>query len=293
MTSKRMKYILPAFVSLCIASYIVQGQVTMFQPKVISNDEEFGITIAPDGDEVLFMRAYGGRDSVHIFQSSKVNGEWVKPRLSFFSDKSTIQIDPFYSPDGKSILYNEQTSDSSGYDIYIINRSEKDWSAPKLLSESINTKAHEFFATMSLNRNIYFTRRNESNDIYVSFWDNGQYQTAVPIQGAVNTLKDSESNPFISPNEDYLIFSSRRPGGFGNADLYISFINDNGNWSHPINLGDTVNTSDSEFCPGLFIKKKKFVFSRTKFEGDLRIENIFTVPFKSLKITKLKKLAKW
>lgn len=281
------------FVVLMTFMLLVQGQGKRFEPGLISNNEEFGFTISPDGQHALFMRAYGGRDSVHIFHSKKVKGKWSKPELSFFSKRAINQIDPFFTPDGKSILYNEQTTDSSGYDIYIINKKKGRWGSPQLLSDAINTNASEFFATMAMNRNIYFTRRNESNDIYVSIWKNGKFQRAKAIRGMVNTVQDSESNPFISPDESYLIFSSRRAEGFGNADLYISFKNEVGAWSYPINLGSAINTEDSEFCPGLSLQNHKFTFSRTQFREDIRVENIYAIPIKRLRIKKLRSQAKW
>jgi hypothetical protein len=40
----------------------------------------------------------------------------------------------------------------------------------------------------------------------------------------------NEADPFVAPDESYLIFQSKRPGGFGNNDLYISFRNKGGQW---------------------------------------------------------------
>jgi len=38
---------------------------------------------------------------------------------------------------------------------------------------------------------------------------------------------------FVSPDEQTIIFSSERPGGFGGADIYVSFRDGRGNWSEP------------------------------------------------------------
>src|SRR5690606_14410307 len=58
----------------------------------------------------------------------------------------------------------------------------------------------------------------------------------------------SDSDPFISPDEDYMIFTSNRPGGYGSNDLYISFYK-NEKWDTPINLGNEINTSNNEYAP--------------------------------------------
>ena len=280
------------FISMLLSySTLTFCQIEMFEKGLISNDDAFGLSLSVDGNELLYVKAYGGRDSLRLFHSKKINGIWQQPIISPFFEKGVNQIDPSYSPDGKSILINALVKEKNGYDVYMINREESGWSEPILLSENINTEAHEFYATMTLSKDIYFTRRNESNDIYVSQWNNGAYQKSIPISENINT-ENSESNPYISPNGDYLIFISNREGGYGNADLYITFLK-NERWSHPLNLGPMINTADSEFCPSIDFLNQRFYFAKTIRDGDNRIENIFSIPLSDLKIKDLKIKAKW
>ena len=39
------------------------------------------------------------------------------------------------------------------------------------------------------------------------------------------------ARPMPGPNEDYVVFNSDRPGGFGGGDLYISFADGQGGWT--------------------------------------------------------------
>ncbi|HEY5747279.1 MAG TPA: tetratricopeptide repeat protein [Chryseolinea sp.] len=55
----------------------------------------------------------------------------------------------------------------------------------------------------------------------------------------------------VSEDGKTLYFSSDMPGGFGRKDLYISSWT-NGQWTKPVNLGETVNTSGDESYPALF-----------------------------------------
>ncbi|MEO6219618.1 MAG: hypothetical protein ABIO81_04260 [Ginsengibacter sp.] len=279
------------FISVIIISKISFGQVKIFAPNLISDNKAFGLTISASGKELLYVKSFGGRDSLQIFQSKKVKGKWKNPELAFFADTNFKQIDPAFSPDGNSILFNSLTSKESSFDIYIIQRTGSGWTKPERLSDSINTTASEFYATISSKKNIYFTRRIQSNDIYVSYFVNNTYGKALPLSPAINTDKN-ESNPFISPDEDYIIFFSDRADGFGDTDLYISF-NKAGKWSSPLNLGDKINTNFAEFCPGIDFKNKKFLFSRTQVANNKRVENIYTIPLKQLAIHKFRKIAKW
>ena len=89
-----------------------------------------------------------------------------------------------------------------------------------------------------------------------------------------------------------MIFFADYKNGFGETDLYISFRKQN-KWSHPINLGDKINSKVGEFCPSIDFKNKFFLFSRTEVVNGKRIENIYTCPLINLKLKKLKKLAEW
>ncbi len=279
------------FLLLTLLTSFVRGQVALFEEGVISDNGVFGAAMSPDGVDFLFVQAYGGRDTLEIHQSQKINGRWKTPTPAFFSRREVKQIDPSFSPDGQAILYNELDAGEGGYDVVRIERSDSGWGKPEKLSEAINTTAHEFYATMSLQKNIYFVRRMESNDIFVSQFKDGIYQTAVPIAGLVNT-DSSDSNPYISPDEDFLIFTSKRSDGFGNADLYISF-NKSGTWSRGVNLGPLVNSGHSDFCPTVDISGRRFLFARTELVGDRRKENIYHVPLEALKIEELREQAVW
>jgi Tol biopolymer transport system component len=266
------------------------SQARVFEPGVISNDQVFGGSFTPDGKEVYFTAAFGGRDSLQIHYSKKIKGIWEKPQVAPFADKKFKQIDPFVSPDGTTVLYNSASTAAGDFDIYAAHLTPKGWSAPVRLGNEINTAASEFYATMCYNGNIYFTRRNRDNDIYVSRFVGGKYQPAELLDSVINA--GSESNPYISPEEDYLIFFSDRKGGYGDTDLYISF-NKNGKWSIPQNLGSQVNSAISEFCPGVDQKNELFFFSRTEMVGKQRVENIYYIKLKELNLFGLKNTARY
>ena len=204
--------------TVLIFSYNSRGQAEIFEPNLISDNKAFGLTISPNGQELFYVKSFGGRDTLQIYQSKKVNNQWTRPELAFFADKNFVQIDPAYSPDGNSLLFNVLTSKESSFDIYLTHRTVSGWTKPEKLSDSINTNAADFYATISSKGNIYFARRNQSIDIYVSYFIDNKYQKAIPLEKTINTEK-SESNPYISPKEDYLIFFSDKADGFGDSDL--------------------------------------------------------------------------
>ncbi|TKG96676.1 hypothetical protein EYV94_05350 [Puteibacter caeruleilacunae] len=60
----------------------------------------------------------------------------------------------------------------------------------------------------------------------------------------------STGHPAVNKAGDVIYFASDRPGGQGGTDLYKS-ERKNGEWTEPVNLGSTINTSGQEMFPFL------------------------------------------
>ncbi len=82
-------------------------------------------------------------------------------------------------------------------------------------------------------------------DLYVANLADG-------IPGPGRNLGSPVNSPYldgegaIHPDGISLYFASNRPGGYGDADLYLSRW-DGGNWSEPENLGATINSFAQDF----------------------------------------------
>lgn len=100
--------------------------------------------------------------------------------------------------------------------------------------------------------------------------------------GEENTLSDitafpfndhshSTGHPWVSNNGRILYFSSNRPGGYGGADIYVSYWQNN-KWTEPKNLGNVINTPGDEFYPFLF-KDSVMVFASNGHGGFGGLDN--------------------
>ena len=67
-----------------------------------------------------------------------------------------------------------------------------------------------------------------------------------------------------------------RTDGFGSYDLYVSFAEDDGSWSEPINLGEGVNGEGAEFRPYV-TPDEKYLFFTARDEETGRLGRIFWV----------------
>lgn len=274
---------------LLIASgFISFAQAKLFAPGIISNNDVFGITISQDNNKAYFVRSWGGRDSMRIYESIFVNGQWKTATLASFNIPQSKNIDPFLSNDGKILLFN---SNSGGnFDIWAVKKQNNKWGDPYHTGKILNSDSSDFFATMAANGNIYFSSTRSGgfggSDIYMSRVVGGIYQTPVNLGTNLNS-KGYDSNPFIAPDESYMIYYTEREDSFGDSDLYISFRRNN-DWSKPINLGSKVNTAFGEFCPFVSFDKKHFYFARLeRLNGKLK-ENIYVIDIKELNLQELK-----
>ena len=73
---------------------------------------------------------------------------------------------------------------------------------------------------MTLDGKMYFTR--EGKGIFSAELVNNEFTNVQLLEPSINNLNFC-GHPFVSPDGTYLIFDSRERGGFGKADLYISF----------------------------------------------------------------------
>jgi outer membrane protein OmpA-like peptidoglycan-associated protein len=81
-------------------------------------------------------------------------------------------------------------------------------------------------------------------DLYVCFKDaNGRWSSPRNLGPTINSPYHDFA-PFLAADNQTLYFASNRPGGMGNADIWMSrrLDNDWQKWTPPVNLGKSVNT---------------------------------------------------
>ena len=85
-----------------------------------------------------------------------------------------------------------------------------------------------------------------NSDIYVSrITENGKWGAAERLSNVINT-PFAEESVCIHPDGKTLYFASRGHIGMGGSDIFVSQLDDMGNWSKPVNLGYPINTKFDE-----------------------------------------------
>jgi Tol biopolymer transport system component len=82
----------------------------------------------------------------------------------------------------------------------------------------------------------------------------------VSLGDQVNSDID-EIDPFIAPDESYIIFLRRDRENSSNTDLFISFRKNDGSWTKAKNMGEPINSNALEICPSISPDGKYFFFT--------------------------------
>ena len=153
---------------------------------------------------------------------------------------------------------------------YAKNNPEKNYVfAPQNMGSSINSAESEYFPALTIDgKELVFTKRvnNLNEDFYYSRLSGDKWEAARPVEGNVNTPQ-SEAAQTISQDGQLLVFTANnRRDGFGNYDLYISYLTPQG-WSEATNAGGFINSEQWDSQPCLSPDKRQLYFASRRYGG--------------------------
>ncbi|MCX7955431.1 MAG: OmpA family protein [Bacteroidales bacterium] len=148
---------------------------------------------------------------------------------------------------------------------------EKGFSTPIPLA-IVNTPDNEGSSHLSANGKYLFyvacNRKEDygSCDIYVSTRKGNTWSKGKNLGPPINSSY-WESNPATSADGRILLFSSDRQPSLGGKDIFIAFQKDDGSWTEPVNIGNSINTQGNEYAPYLHPDGKTLYFSSDGWPG--------------------------
>ncbi len=220
----------------------------VFAPGIISvtNRFEYCIGFSPDGKECAFGVTNSFWSDCNMYYTKQdSSGSWSPISLAYFQGNGDGWM-PFFTYDSLKFFFSSsRLTNPMTANIWKCEKTDSVWSNPVKLGSPVNSSTHEWRPNTTIDETLYFVSQRSgglgSADIYRSVLIDSVYLTVENIGTPVNS-SSLEGTPFISPDEDYLIFESWKPGGYGQGDLYISFFKDS-SWTVPVNMGPTINTN--------------------------------------------------
>lgn len=232
----------------------------IFAPGIISlpNRAEYNISISPSGKEIIFSLGNWPKRWTMLMEYK--NNKWNSPDTIAFSKTRSVD-EASFSPSGDRIYYYAYNAPNSfgAADLCYSTNNGSIWSEPVNLGKTINTTEDEYHPCVVADGSIYF--ENTSGTMCYAKFESDTFRTRVSLPTIFNTSA-VYGNPYVAPNESYMIISSSRAGGIGKRDLYISYKRENGKWTNPKNLGNKINTTQDEATSDVTPDGKYLLFNR-------------------------------
>ncbi len=236
-------------------------------------DPEYFPTITVDGKTILFTRriddarvpVYKEQEEFYVSQLSQANIWGTAVPMPLNVNTILNEGAPTISADGRSLIFVacSSQSDDADYgigrtgkgscDLFITKKLGQAWTNPVNLPGNVNSFSWESQPSLSSDgKTLYFVRRvskrgepNNTDIFVVKLKENGYWGTPIRLNDIINTPEPEES-VLIHPDGKSLYFASKGHIGMGGSDLFVSRLNEKGEWSKPVNLGYPINTASDE-----------------------------------------------
>ncbi|AQG78668.1 flagellar motor protein MotB [Spirosoma montaniterrae] len=205
-------------------------------------------------------------ETARFGQDALQHPQTVDPKpLSSVLQTTPSQYFPVLTADEQTLVFTVLKPEGDE-DLMTASFNGETWSPPISLSPNINTPENEGTPSLSADgRMLVFTacqgrKGFGSCDLYVSRKTGDSWSTPDNLGPTVNT-RYYESQPALSADGRQLYFVSDRPGGRGRRDIWRSDLDATGNWTEPVNLGESVNTPQNEASPFLHANGQSLFFA--------------------------------
>ena len=236
--------------------------------RINTNLPELRPTVSADGNILFFIVENHPRNTNYNYVRNSQdiwyairdeNGEWSEAyHMGYPLNTYHYNAVFWISPDNNRILIRNAFIDGdyvgNGVSMSYLDR-DGYWSKPQMLKirnyhkydrgmQNGASMAHDgqtLLLYMSEQKGGY------NNDIYVSFLQpDTTWSEPKSLGKKINLPKFNEMTPYLAADGVTLYFSSDRPGGLGDNDIWMAKRLDGSweKWSDPVNLGSPINTED-------------------------------------------------
>ena len=239
----------------------------LLAPGLIStpNMNERDVMFSPEMDEFYFSRHSAAlRMPMTIKKMTKSDQLWSNPETAKFSGKYS-DGECFITSDNQNLYLiskrpHDGSQNPSSWEIWVADRENTDWNNFRLF-DTTNLKGC-FYPSLTKDNELLYT--SADNNLFLAKLNNGKVEDIHKLGEEINT-EAGEYNAMISPNGDYIIFTSHGfEDQYGAGDLYISFRDEDKSWIPAINMGPSINSESLEYCPNISPDGKYFFFTSNK-----------------------------
>lgn len=222
--------------------------------------------------------------AVEINVTDEINNDFVPIVLGPNINTEYNELRPLIAPDANTLYFSRQNHpDNVGginddEDIWFSIRDSEtgDWKRAENIGKPLNNKGPNFVSSISsdgntmllLLGNAYYSKNKMTQGVSMSTKNpDGTWARPKNLDIANDYNMSEKANYFLANNMETIVMSIERKDSYGDRDLYVSFLKDDGAWSEPLNLGPMVNSAAEEAAPFLAKDDKTLFFSSKGFSG--------------------------
>jgi Tol biopolymer transport system component len=211
------------------------GEPVNLGSTVNSSADDVAPSISGDGLSLYFISrrpgGFGERD-IWVTTRPTINDPWGEP-VNLGPPINTLyrETGPCISSDGLELYFNsDRPGGSGGADLFVATRLtiEDKWDIPVNLGPTINTSLNDNGPNISSDGLcLIFGLYGSENDFdtWMSTRPNKEYAWSIPVNlGPPVNSSARDLQPDISYDGSTIYFTSRRPGGLGDHDLWQASI---------------------------------------------------------------------
>ncbi|MCR9099525.1 MAG: OmpA family protein [bacterium] len=209
--------------------------------------------------KLLYFTRKTDKGDEDLYESEFTNGQWSRGRPVRDLNTSKDEGMSTFVRDGRVLFYTVCGREGvlGGCDIWQVEMDQnREVTGMAPLDGFANSGGWESQAAISCDgQTLYFASNRPGGvggtDLYVcERQPDGSWGEAVNLGAGINSKLDEEA-PFITNDGQTLYFSSNGHPGMGDQDIFMSWKDNDGEWSVPINLGPPVNSAFREL--GFFL----------------------------------------
>lgn len=214
--------------------------------------------------------------NIRFARENKDNTSAYKQRpLSDTVNAFLMQYFPVLTADQQQLIFTRRIGGgpNDDEDLVISKKSARGrWLTPESISKEINSDLNEGTCTISADgRKLIFTscigrQGYGSCDLFESVRIGEAWTKPKNLGPQVNS-SEWESQPSLSADGRTLYFVSDRRGGVGRRDIWVSQLNEQGEWTRARNVGKPVNTMYDEISPFIHVNNRVLYFASNGLVG--------------------------
>lgn len=209
--------------------------VAALEGSVNTRFHEGPATASANGDAIWFTRnnffkgrarrSQRGVSRLALFRATRA-GSGFGAEEQFLYNNSEVSIGhPALSPDGRRLYFaSDMPGGHGGTDLYVCELADGQWGEPRNLGTAINSPFNEGFPFIAGDGSLFFASNGHPGlgglDIMrATLGDDGRFVGALNVGAPVNSARDDFAF-IIDAAGKRGFFTSNRPGGAGDDDLY-------------------------------------------------------------------------